>query len=392
MHGLIEREAKSLVEDLLRNFPVVAILGPRQAGKSTLARALLRDSADSVRLDLELPSDLARLSEPELYLRANAERLVCLDEIQRIPEIFPLIRALVDEDRRPGRFLILGSARPSLLRQSTETLAGRIGFVDLFPFGLGEVGAENLQSLWIRGGFPLSYLAPSEEQSVLWRQQFVRTFLEGDLPAMGIDLPTPAVRRLWQMLASASGSVLNRAKLADPVGVSPQSISRYIDVLEATFMVRVLRPYHVNVKKRLVKSPKVYVRDSGLLHTLLGITDVSQLLGHIFVGASWESFVIEQICASLPEWTPAFYRTGGGAEIDLVLHRADVCIAVEAKASASPRVGRGFHEAAADIRAARKYVVAPLPAPGSYPAARGTTVATPDQVIADLGPGGAFGG
>ncbi len=384
MHRFIEREARETVTDRLRQFPVVAILGPRQCGKSTLARTVLSEYPQSVLLDLELPSDLAKLTEPELFLRANMNQLVCLDEIQRTPDLFPVIRALVDEDPRPGRFLILGSASPSLLRQSTETLAGRIAFVDLSPLTLTEVGAADLQTIWMRGGFPRSYLAATEEQSAIWCQQFVRTFLEGDLPAMGIDLSTPAVRRLWQMLASGSGSILNRSKLADPVGVSPQSISRYIGILEATFMVRVLRPYFANVKKRLVKSPKVYVRDSGLLHSLLGITSTPQLVGNISVGASWESFAVEQMCSALPGWTPSFYRTGGGAELDLILERSDQRIAVEAKASTAPRVGRGFHDAAEDISATRKYVVAPLLHPGSYPGPRDTIIASPDRVIADL--------
>ncbi len=268
----------------LQHFPVVAILGPRQSGKSTLAREILKLYEHTVRLDLELPSDLNRMREPELYLRENARRLVCLDEIQRAPGLFPVIRALVDEDRRPGRFLLLGSASPELLRQSSETLAGRIAYIELSPFSaeevsVEEVGGQSQTALWSRGGFPLSFLAPSDEDSLVWRQQFVRTFLEGDLPAMGIDLTTTAVQRLWQMLASSSGALLNRAKLADPVGVSPQSISRYIGVLEATFMIRVLRPYLRNTKKRLLKSPKVYVRDTGLLHALLDIPSLSALLG-----------------------------------------------------------------------------------------------------------------
>jgi predicted AAA+ superfamily ATPase len=381
MVEFLPRRVEATARQYLTQFPVVAIVGPRQSGKSTLARQILAAVDASLRLDLELPSDINRLRDPEAFLRSNAGVLVCLDEVQRVPDIFPVVRALVDEDRRPGRFLMLGSASPHLLRQSTETLAGRIAYIDLTPFGLDEVGPDHLQTHWMRGGFPESFLAPSDEASLVWRQQFVRTFVEGDLPALGIDLTTSAVSRLWQMLASGSGSLLNRTKLADPVGVSPQTIARYIDILEATFMIGVLRPRLPNTKKRLVRAPKLYVRDTGLLHALLGIETFNNLYGHMAIGASWESYVVEQLRAGLPDWNASFYRTSGGAEIDLVLERGGRRIAVEAKSSSAPRVSRGFYEAAEDIGATDRFVVAPLSRPDGYPIGRETVVCSPDWLL-----------
>lgn len=384
MHDLLPRQAEAKVVALLSQFPVVAIVGPRQSGKSTLAKQILANKRPSIRLDLELPSDSDRLRDPEAFLRNNAGVLVCLDEVQRVPELFPVIRALVDEDRRAGRFLLLGSASPPFLRQSTESLAGRIAYVDLPPLVLPEVGSDQLRRHWLRGGFPESFLASDDNASFVWREQFIRTFVEGDLPALGIDLTTAVIRRLWQMLASSSGSLLNRAKLADPIGVSPQTVARYLDVLEATFMIRVLRPRFANLKKRLVKAPKVYVRDTGLLHTLTGIGTANALHGHIQIGASWESYAVEQICAGLDGWSSSFYRTSGGAEIDLVLERGNVVAAVEAKSSSSPRVSRGFYEGATDIAATHRVVVAPLSRPDGYSIERDTMVCTPDWLVGHL--------
>lgn len=256
---------------------------------------------------------MSRLREPEIFLRHNAERLVCLDELQRVPDLFPIIRALVDEDRRPRRPLILGSASPEMLRRSTETLAGRIAYIDSTLFAVEEVGGEQLHAFWLRGGFLESFLAADEAASHLRRQQLVRTFLEADLPAMGIDLTTQTIRCLWQMLAIVSGSLMNKAKPAGLVGVSPQSIARHIDVLEATFMVRVLRPRVLKTDTRLVKSPKVYVRYAGLLHTILAIETRSDLLGHVEIGASWASYAVEQICSGLPGRDASFYRTSDRA-------------------------------------------------------------------------------
>ncbi len=384
MPSLLPRRAGDKVAEFLSRFPVAAIVGPRQSGKSTLALQVLQSRTPSVRLDLELPSDINRLTDAEAFLRANARALVCLDEVQRAPDLFPLIRALVDEDRRPGRFLLLGSASPAFLRQSTESLAGRIGYIDLTPFTIEEVGAAHTRNHWLRGGFPESFLALTEYESYSWREQFIRTYREVDLPSLGIDITTAAIGRLWQMLASASGALLNKAKLAEPVGVSPQTIARYLDVLEATFMIRVLRPSLVGTRKRLVKSPKVYVRDTGLLHALLGIRSMNELFGHMGIGASWESYMVEQICGSLPEWSHSFYRTSGGAEIDLVLERGGRRVAIEAKASSSPRVTRGFYEATDDLDVDLRFVVAPLTTPGAYPVGRDTIACTPDWLLPRL--------
>lgn len=378
------RHAETEVRTLLREFPVVAILGPRQAGKTTLANRILRGFPASIHLDLELPSDLRKLGDAESYLRLHQDELVCLDEVQRAPEIFPLIRALIDHDRRPARFLLLGSASREVLRQSTESLAGRIAYVYLSPFTAIEVPQTvDTQTHWMRGGFPPSLFASSDDASYRWREQFVRTYLDRDIPALGLDLTRAAVERLWTMLAAGSGSLLNRTKLADPIGVSTRTIQRYIDILEATFMVRVLRQYHANTKKRLVTSPKVYVRDSGILHALARIRTWDDLYGSPLIGASWESYAIEQLLTALPRWEASFYRTADGAEIDLVLY-GDRTVAIEMKSSSAPRVSRGFHIAAKDVEAAEKYVVAPLAEPDTYPIAGNTLVTTPDLLVRRL--------
>ncbi len=384
MNRIVSRRAEAEVRNLLRQFPAVAILGPRQTGKTTLATRLLQSEPRSVRLDLELPSDLARLSDPESYLRSHASDLVCIDEIQRVPDLFPVLRALIDKERRPGRFLVLGSASADLLRQSSETLAGRIAHTYLTPFQAQEVEGEiDRHDHWLRGGFPLSLLAESDEASYRWREQFVTTYLERDLPSLGIDLTRSAIGRLWTMIASGSGSLLNRAKFADPIGVSANTIQRYLDILESTFMIRVLRPAYANTKKRLIASPKVYIRDSGLLHVLSMLGTWDALYGSHLVGPSWESYAIEQIVSALPGWRAGFYRTADGAEIDLVLEGTKT-IAIEMKAAVAPRVSRGFHLASDDVHADEKYIVAPLPTPDPYPIGNNTIVTTPELLVREL--------
>jgi uncharacterized protein len=378
----LPRRAETYLMTLMQQFPVVAIVGPRQSGKSTLAHRILPRLMSSVYLDLELPSDMAKLRDPEAYLSMHRNSTVCLDEIQRYPDLFPVLRALVDRDRVPGRFLLLGSASPDLLHQSTETLAGRIAYVELTPFTIEEVpSGDDLKTHWMRGGFPDSYLADDDAASFRWREQFVRTFLDRDIPALGIDVTRPALERLWTMVAASNATLLNRAKLADPVGVSPQTIARYIDVLESTFMIRLLRPFSHNTKKRLVRSPKIYLRDTGLLHTLLGVRTWDELYGHPAIGGSWEAYSVEQIVSSAPEWRPSFYRTSAGAEVDLVLQSAGRTIAVECKSTQSPRVTRGFYQGAEDIRANERYIVAPLARRELIPFGRDTYLCRPDDLI-----------
>ena len=380
--SMLSRRLETDLRRKLATFPVVALLGPRQVGKTTLARKVVRDLPDSVYLDLERPSDLAKLADPELFLGGHSQGLVALDEVQRRPDLFPVLRALVDEDRRPGRFLVLGSAAPELLRQSAESLAGRIAFLELGPFTLDEVGAtpEAMHRLWLRGGFPDSYLAADDRASLEWRLAFVQTFLERDLPQLGLRFPAPQVRRFWQMLAHHHGQLWNGAQLAGALGVSAPTVRHHLDVLAATFVVRELQPLHANLKKRLVKSPKVYIRDSGLLHALLGVTSRDDLLGHPGAGASWEGFALEQVLALHPGQDATFYRTAAGAELDLVLGPAGQRQAFEFKMGLAPTVTRGFWEGTKDLAVSRAQVV--FPGEGRYPLAPGVDVAGLCDVVA----------
>ena len=360
---MIRRRIAPKVLDALRRFPVVALIGPRQVGKTTLALEVAKQAGRPiVHLDLERPSHVARLAEPELYLEQHEGALVVLDEVQRVPELFPVLRALVDARRTPGRFLILGSASPDLLRQSSESLAGRIRYFELAPFTLDEVGhvPDVVRRLWLRGGFPPSFLAESDADSLEWRAAFVRTFLERDVPSLGFAFPPERLRRFWQMVAHRHAQLWNASELGRSLGVSPPTVSAYIDLLTGMFVTRRLEPLHANVGKRLVKSPKVYVRDSGLLHALLGLRDHDDLHGHPVVGASWEGFLIEQVVSIGPYDDACFYRTAAGAELDLVVRRADGRrTAFEMKYSAAPTVTRGFWSGLADLEIDHAHVLYP---------------------------------
>ncbi|MEW5816597.1 MAG: ATP-binding protein [Spirochaetota bacterium] len=350
------------------NNPVTAILGPRQCGKSTLAKKIILSKRNTLYLDLELTSDLNKLHDAEAFFRMNKEKLICLDEIQRMPEIFPLLRSIVDINKRNGQFLLLGSAAPDLLRQTSETLAGRISFLELTPFLLSELKIADeikLRSFWQRGGFPRSYLASDELNSYEWRQDFIRTFLERDIPSLGFNLEHMRLRRFWMMCAYLSGQVFNSSKIGESLGVSHHTIRSYLELFEKTFLLRVLSPFEMNIKKRLIKSPKVYLRDTGLLHALLEIRDHNQLLGHPVYGSSWESFVIEQILAMFPDWNGYFYRTSNGNEIDLILERGNKRVAIECKASSSPQISKRFYNALSDLGIDDAYVIAPVDTP--YP-------------------------
>ncbi|GGA31726.1 ATP-binding protein [Dyella nitratireducens] len=341
----------------------VALLGPRQVGKTTLALTLGQERP-SLYLDLESEADRTKLIEPELYLPQHEDKLVILDEIQRAPQLFQSLRGLIDagrrHGRRHGRFLLLGSASIDLLKQSSESLAGRIRYLELPPIHAGEIGVERLNALWLRGGFPESLLAVTDAASLRWRLDFIRSYLERDIPQLGPRIPAETLRRLWTMLAHQQGGLLNAAALARALAVDGKTIASYLDLLVDLLLVRRLPPWHQNAGKRLVKSPKVYVRDSGLVHALLGVGDSESLLAHPVAGGSWEGLAIESLLACAPDGTESsFYRTSAGAEIDLVLKLPGQRRpwAIEVKRSLAPKLERGFYHACQDIDPAERLVV-----------------------------------
>jgi uncharacterized protein len=394
-YGVIVRQVHDRLKALLSRFPSVALLGPRQVGKTTLAEQVADELGHkAVYVDLELPSDRAKLSDPELYFAAHEKQLVILDEIHRAPGLFQTLRSIIDRRRRKGQrtqqFLFLGSASIDLLKQSAESLAGRIAYLELTPFLIGEIeGGEQhgiADRLWVRGGFPDSYLAPDDEGSFDWRLAFIQTYLERDLPALGPRLPTETVRRFWQMLAHSQGQMLNASRLAAGLGVSGQTVARYLDTLVDLLLVRRLQPWTANASKRLVRSPKVYVRDTGVAHALLNIPDLETLLGHPVAGPSWEGFVIENLIVAAPAGSkPWFYRTAEGAEIDLLLELgAAGRWAIEVKRSLSnPAPSKGFHLASDDVKATRRLVIYPGKEP--YRIDAKTEVMPLDRLVRSLG-------
>lgn len=363
---MIGRLARESLERALQVSPAVALLGPRQVGKTTLAWTIAQERP-SVYLDLENPADLLKLDDPQTFLLAHADKLIILDEIQRAPELFQVLRGLIDKGRREGRragqFLILGSASMELLRQSSESLAGRIRYMDLNGLSALELpehgGKEELDRLWLRGGFPESYLAGTDHESMLWLEDLIVTYLERDVPQMGFRVPATRLRRLWTMLAHLQGEAANHSKLAANLEVSPKTVSHYTEILTDLLLLRRLEPWLINAGKRLVKSPRFYIRDSGIVHRLLGIHDHDNLLSNPVVGKSWEGFVIENLLTVLPKLGEAYYyRTAAGAEMDLFLRLPKgETWAVEIKRGVAPRIKKGFHSACADLGATRKFVV-----------------------------------
>ncbi|HCE45755.1 MAG TPA: ATP-binding protein [Lentisphaeria bacterium] len=354
---------ESEIRDNLIQLPVVAIVGPRQCGKSTLARRIIGDFENSIYLDLEKPSDLFKLDEPEIFLGSNRGKLICLDEIQRRPEIFPVLRSFVDETGTSGQFLILGSASPELLRQSSESLAGRIAYTELMPFTWNEISSMadiSWERYLERGGFPRSLICTSSSASLKWRLNFIRTYIERDIFQLGFNIPSLTLHRLLLMCAHSHGQCQNLSKIGDSLGVSHTTVRKYIDILVHTYILMVLPPFEANLKKRLVKTPKIYFRDSGILLALLGIDDFSQLLGHPIFGSSWEGMAIINIIASNPGWNPSFYRDSNGTEIDLVLEKGGRLKAFECKASATPSLNCGFWTAMSELNIGEAFVVAPV--------------------------------
>ena len=357
---MINRNIKNTLIETLEIFPVVCLLGARQVGKTTLAKILKKQFSNSIYLDLELDTDLAKLEVAEFFLSQYYDKLVIIDEIQRKPELFVLMRALIDKNRKPARFLILGSASGDLLKQSSESLAGRIAYFELSPFCLGEIELKNFQKLWSRGGYPESFLAKNDKLSLLWRKNMIKTYLERDLPQLNINITSLRLKKLLQMIAHNHGHLLNISLLSKNLDVSTTTVANYLDILESTFLIRRIRPYWSNMKKRLIKSPKIYIRDSGLLHALLEITDLDNLHGSLVLGNSWEGFVIEQLLALNPNQDYCFFRTAAGAEIDLIFLKAGQAnIAIEIKYSAKIKLSPGFFNAMTDMKIKKAYIIYP---------------------------------
>jgi predicted AAA+ superfamily ATPase len=355
----LQRNIEAELQKYLKIFPVVALLGPRQCGKSTLVKQYILQNENAIYLDLQNLEDLNKISDPRLYFKANSDKIICLDEIQLVPDLFSVLRSEVDGNRKNGRFILLGSASRDLVQKSAESLAGRIGFLSLTPFQITEVPQVDLKTFWNRGGFPDGLLAENDEFSCIWRENFIKTYIERDLPQLGFQTPAMQLRRFLTMCAHNQGQTLNLSKMGSSLDLTHPTIRKYVDIFEQTFIIRSLPPFEINVKKRLVKSPKIYVRDTGLLHQLLGIKNTEALFGHPVFGASWEGLVTEQLLSALD--CPAYFlRTATGDEMDLVLQINDKIIAIECKASSAPQLSKGFYRAIALINPAYTFIVAPI--------------------------------
>jgi predicted AAA+ superfamily ATPase len=359
----VYRKITPNVLGLIRNFPVVGIIGPRQVGKTTLVKELI-DEIDKqcIYLDLELPEDFSKLHDPQIYLEQHEEKCVILDEIQRIPNIFSILRALIDRKREPGRFVILGSASPNLLKQSSETLAGRIVYTELSPFNLMEIIKDHdMVDHWFKGGFPDAFLSIKNDIFTTWMRNFIQTYLERDLQLLGLSADSVLMRRLWTMIAHYHGGIWNASTFAKSLGITVPTVNRYINFLEAAFIIRRLEPYYYNLKKRLVKSPKIYIRDTGILHYLVGINNLESLYGHSLIGNSWEGYVIEQIHQMLPdELKLYYYRTHHGAESDLMLVKGtEPKACIEIKYTSQPKQSRGFPIVVDDLKTPINFIITP---------------------------------
>jgi predicted AAA+ superfamily ATPase len=353
------RILEQAIDTYRKIFPIVAILGPRQCGKSTLVKKMFSGNDQSVYLDLQNLEDLNKLNDPLLFFRMNQTKTICLDEIQLVPELFGVLRSFVDENQQKGQFILLGSASRDLVQKSSESLAGRIGYLNLTPFLLNELPTISLQTFWNRGGFPDSVLAESDEFSLIWRENFIKTYIERDIPQLGFQIPALQLRRFLSICAHNHAQTLNYSKMGGFMDLTHPTIRKYIDLFEQTFILRTLQPFEINTKKRMVKSPKIYFRDQGLLHSLLGIKNLESLFGHPVIGSSWEGMVIEQVLSNV-EWPAYFYRTATGEEMDLVLEKDGKRIAVECKVSTAPQLNKNFFKAKEIIRPEITYIVAPI--------------------------------
>jgi predicted AAA+ superfamily ATPase len=364
---MIRRDIQQKIVRDLDSIPAIVILGPRQVGKTTLAKQIAKNwHADTAYLDLERPSDIAKLQEPEAYLKEQHGKLIIIDEIQRKPDLFQVLRAVIDErlteGEKAGQFLLLGSASLDIMQGAAESLAGRVSYIELGVLNAAEVAKENnINQLWLRGGFPNSYLADTDAQSLDWRINFIASYLERDIPALGPRIPAETLRRFWTMLAYLQGQIVDKSMLAGNIGVSPPTIARYLDLLVDVLLIRPLQPWSGNIGKRLVKRPKYIIRDSGLLHALLNIATFDDLMGHPIVGKSWEGFVLENLLSIAPRHaTPFFYETSAKAEIELVFEIGPKRkIAIDVKRSLSPTLSKGFYYACKDIGAQERYIVYP---------------------------------
>lgn len=371
--AIISRYIEEEISNSLTNNPVTAIIGARQVGKSTLAKMMVGREENSIYLDLERPSDRVKLTDAEAFFDLHRDKLICIDEIQLVPDLFAVMRSIIDDVKFTGKFLVLGSASPELLRQSAESLAGRVSYFELSPFHLSEInGDHTVKEYHLRGGFPRSILATADAEAFEWLENFKLTFLERDLRMFGFNLPPQRLHRLWTMLAHLNGQQLNYSQIANSMGFDQKTIRNHIDILQKTFMIRILKPYHVNTKKRLVKTPKIYIRDTGILHALLGISSYTELFSHPIYGSSWEVVVIENILQKYKKWEPHFFRTSAGAELDLVLTKANKKIAFEIKASPTPKVSRGFWSAIDAVQPDHTYIIAQVQ--DSYPFKNGVWV------------------
>ncbi len=386
MNTLIRRESEKIVEKYLSIFPAVVILGSRQCGKSTLMKMFMEGHPNVLYLDLQNRSDLNKLQDPAMFFEVNASRTICLDEIQLIPSLFDYLRSEIDRERRPGRFVLLGSASANLIQRTSETLAGRVGIVDMTPFVMPEVvgqGSYALSTYWFRGGYPDAYLAKDDDSCSIWRENFIRTYLERDIPQLGFSIAAPKMMRLLTLLAHDHGELLNSSNLANIMDVSAPTIRHYIDIMESSYIVRTLPPYYSNIKKRLTKSPRLYIRDTGILHQILGISDYNSLLGHPIRGHSWEGLVLENVCAVARNAQISFYRTASGSEeMDIVVQYPNKTIAIECKSSTAPQLTDGFWKAIETLQPDETYVVCPIK--DSYPLREHVYVIGLEELVAKL--------
>ena len=371
----VQRKITEELVELVNQFPVIGIIGPRQVGKTTLAKHLINHIKKTcIYLDLELPEDHSKLYEPQLYLEQHLDKCVILDEIQQIPQLFPVLRGLIDKHRVPGQFIILGSASPNLLKQSSETLAGRIAYKELAPFNLTEISESyDFRHHWFRGGFPEAFLAKDESFYRNWMRNFIQTYLERDLPLLGLSVTPTLMRQLWLMLAHFHGGIWNASNFSRSLGITIPTVNRYLEFLEAAFIINRLQPFHLNIKKRLVKSPKIYIRDSGILHYLTGILNFDNLQGNVLIGNSWEGYVIEQVKQILPENSDLYYyRTHNGAESDLVLVHGNKPLAcIEIKYAVAMNLPKGFQISINDLQTTKNFLI--VPRSDTYPLGKNVT-------------------